>query len=570
MEIMSLLPKILKPVILAIFIVISNCMFAQTYKTSSKKAIKYFQKAVDAFLVDKFESIQYVDKALKYDGNFTDAILLKAELCLDLKYDSLSIEMYERLFEIDSMAFPKAAISLSKLYAKHLCFNKAISLLDWYLNLDNQKEKVREIAEKQLMLMKYQKILVENPVDYRPKNIGFCVNTSDDEYVNQYYVNENKIIFTKRYKSISKDKSSLEENVFITTMYDSVGSIPQLLFDNLKDIGAANISPDGNEIYFSASSWKDGKGSCDIYCTKFENNKWSTPENINSINTSDWESQPCVSYDGKELFFVRRNKKLGTSDIYVAFRDDNGEWKSPQKLNPNINTEGNEMAPFVHHDGKTLYFSSDGLIGMGGYDLFMSRRDQKGEWMDAVNLGYPLNTSGNEINIVVSNDANKAYISAIRNEGYGAYDIYEFELDEEFRPESVEIETVIDEEYYADVLNKQKSVVLKNIYFEFDSDELNPDSEAGINTLYNFMLSNPEKTIVLEGHTDDSGDENYNLELSKRRAESVKNALINKGINEERIKTKGCGSTQPLFPNNFDDELKFLNRRVSMSFDIKP
>ena len=84
------------------------------------------------------------------------------------------------------------------------------------------------------------------------------------------------------------------------------------------------------------------------------------------------------------------------------------------------------------------------------------------------------------------------------------------------------------------------------------------------------MLSNPEKTIVLEGHTDDSGDENYNLELSKRRAESVKNALINKGINEERIKTKGCGSTQPLFPNNFDDELKFLNRRVSMSFDIKP
>ena len=80
---------------------------------------------------------------------------------------------------------------------------------------------------------------------------------------------------------------------------------------------------------------------------------------------------------------------------------------------------------------------------------------------------------------MVSNDANKAYISAIRNEGYGAYDIYEFELDEEFRPESVEIETVIDEEYYADVLNKQKSVVLKNIYFEFDSDAIMFPPNAG-------------------------------------------------------------------------------------------
>ncbi len=551
---------------MTIFVVMSNCVFAQNYNTSSKKASKYFSKAVEMFHEDKQKAMQYVDNALKCDDDFADAILLKAELYLDMKNDISAIAMYERLFELDSMAFPKSVISLSKLYAKQLDFEKAINLLNWYLKLENQKETIRNIAEKQLILINYQKTLVENPVNYNPENIGVLVNTSFDEYVNQYYVNENKIIFTKRYNS--QERQYFEENVFVTTMYDSVWSIPRLLLDNLRDIGAANISADGSEIYFSASSWGNGNGNNDIYFLKFENDKWSKPKNIKSINTSEWESQPYVSFDGKELFFVRRNKNLGTSDIYVASRDNDGNWINPQKLNSDINTDGNEMAPFIHYDGNTLYFSSDTHLGMGGYDLFMSRRNESGEWMKPVNLGYPINTQGDEINIVVLNDALMAYISAVRDEGYGGYDIYEFELDEDFRPESVEIESLSDDEYYADVLSKQQSVVLKNIYFEFDSDKLTSDSEEGIVNLYNYLISNPEKNILLEGHTDDMGSDEYNMSLSERRAESVKNALIDKGISLTRIKTKGCGSTQPLFPNNFDDELRALNRRVSMSLDF--
>ncbi len=551
---------------LTIFVIMSNCVFSQNYNSSSKKALKYFSKAVEMFSEDKQKAMQYIDSALKCDGDFTDAILLKAELCLDMNNDTAAIAMYERLFELDSMAFPQSAISLSKLYAKLFYFEKAISLLDWYLTLENQKETIRDVSEKQLVLINYQKTLVENPVDYNPKNMGALVNTSFDEYVNQYYVNENKMIFTKRY-NLSAGQY-LEENVFVTTKYDSVWSIPCLLFDNLRDIGAANISADGSEIYFAASSWDNGNGSNDIYFMKFENDKWSKPKNIKSINTSEWESQPYVSFDGKELFFVRRNKKLRTSDIYVASRDNNGNWNNPQKLNQNINTDGNEMAPFIHYDGNTLYFSSDTHLGMGGYDLFMSKRDVSGEWSKPVNLGYPINTQGDEINIIVLNDAMKTYISAVRDEGYGGYDIYEFELDENFRPESVEIEPIPDDEYYADVLSKQQSVVLKNIYFEFDSDKLTSDSEEGIMNLYNYLISNPEKNVLLEGHTDDTGDAEYNMRLSERRAESVKAALINKGICETRIKTKGCGSTQPLFPNNFDDELRVLNRRVSMSLDF--
>lgn len=564
---MNSLTEILKPFIMAIFVIMINSLYAQTYHTSSQKAIRYFEKAKHDFINENYDkSIANVNAALKNDADFTDAYLLKAELYLELNADSLAIESYEKIFEIDSMSFPKSAISLSKLYSKYFQFDKSIKLLNWYLSLENQNENLRKQAGKQYLLTNFRKSLVENPVDYNPQNIGNVVNTSADEYINQFYVNENRIIFTKRYKSDLVEENFFEENVFVANKYESAWTIPKLLIDNIDDIGAANISSDGNEIYFSACGWENGLGSCDIYCVKFNSGKWSNPVNIKSVNTAEWESQPCLSYDGKELFFVRKNRKSGTSDIFVSKRDDEGIWMKPEPIGSNINTEGNEMAPFVHHDGKSLYFSSDTHPGMGGYDLFMSHCDASGKWSEPINLGYPLNTSGDEINLVVSNDAKKAFISAVRDDGYGCYDIYEFDLDERLRPEIIEFEQKKDEEYYADVLKKQESVVLKNIYFEFDSDELLHDSEDGINTIYNFLCLNPDKIILIEGHTDDIGDETYNIDLSERRAESIKKALINKGVSPDRIKTKGCGSSQPLFPNNFDDELKKLNRRVSMSF----
>ena len=129
----------------------------------------------------------------------------------------------------------------------------------------------------------------------------------------------------------------------------------------------------------------------------------------------------------------------------------------------------------------------------------------------------------------------------------------------------IEIEVPSDEEYYANVTQRGESVILKNIYFEFDSAELTENSEEGINVILNFLNNNPNVNILLEGHTDDVGEEEYNMVLSERRAETVKNALIDRGVSAERIKAKGCGSTQPLLPNKLDDELNFLNRRVTMS-----
>jgi outer membrane protein OmpA-like peptidoglycan-associated protein len=545
------------------FIMLSEVSFSQSYKSTSRKAVKNFEKARRKYLCDNRKALMYADKALQYDENYLDALLLKAELYQDMWYDSLALMSYERIFEIDSMAYPKSAISLSKLYMKYFCYDKSVSLLNWFLSLPGQKESVRNIAERELALAKFRKELVENPVDYNPENIGNIVNSSDDEYVNQYYPAEEKIVFT----NFHRFESLVSENVYVSYMIDSLWTLPELLFENIdaKDIGAANISADGSEIYFSSSALGDSYGSCDIYCVKFADGKWSAPNNINSINTPEWESQPCLSVDGKELYFVRGNKKLSTTDLFVSYKDDNGNWSKAERLNSKINTEGNERSPFIHYDGKTLYFSSDSHPGMGGYDLFMSRRDANGEWSKPVNLGYPLNSLNDEMNLVVSNDAVKAFISSHRLDGSGGFDIYEFELDDKFRPEEIEIKTISEEDYYVAAMKKGADVTLRNIYFEFDSAELTAESFDGINEVCGFLLEYPDLKIEIVGHTDDMGDENYNQRLSERRAESVAKALIDRGVSAERIKTKGCGSTQPLLPNNFD-ELRDFNRRVSMGF----
>ena len=276
-----------------------------------------------------------------------------------------------------------------------------------------------------------------------------------------------------------------------------------------------------------------------------------------SINTGSWESQPCVSADGKELYFVSRRN--GNADIYCSRHNADRSWGEPQNLGAPINTKGSEMAPFLHPDGRTLYFSSDKHIGMGGFDLFMSRRGEDGRWQEPVNLGFPINTQGDEINFFVAADGKTAFISSQREGGQGGYDIYTFELPEEIRSDSANYFSNVD----VTELSPGDAIVLQNIQFEFNSSALTGDSQLGIEILSTFLKRNPELRVELAGHTDDVGNANYNLKLSSDRAEVVRQALIANGIEENRLTAKGYGATKPLWPND-SDEHRALNRRTEM------
>ncbi len=165
------------------------------------------------------------------------------------------------------------------------------------------------------------------------------------------------------------------------------------------------------------------------------------PVNVGSpVNTGNWETQPSFSSDGKTLYFIRgyiSNEGIKDQDIYVSEIGADGKFGEPVKLGPNVNTSGREESVFIHPDNMTLYFSSDGHVGMGGLDIFMSKRQSDGNWGPAVNLGYPINTWKDENSLLADPSGAIAYFASNRKGGFGGLDIYQFELPQEFRPEPI-------------------------------------------------------------------------------------------------------------------------------------
>ena len=142
------------------------------------------------------------------------------------------------------------------------------------------------------------------------------------------------------------------------------------------------------------------------------------------INTAYRETQPSITPDGRTLYFASdRPGGKGNHDIWVSYKDSADHWTVPENLGDSINSSGTEMSPFIHPDNQSLYFSSDGLIGLGGYDIFVSRRNKEGKWRKAVNLGYPINTNRDEIGLIVNARGDKAYFASNIDKNQGK-DIY--------------------------------------------------------------------------------------------------------------------------------------------------
>lgn len=523
-------------------------VMAQNYHTQSKKAVKYYKKAQKQYEKKKYpKTFKYLDRALDVDAKFADALLLKAELSLKLDDDNQAIANFEQMFAADSLAFPKSAITLSKLYLKHFRFSDAVHILQWYVKTPNQKAVLINQAKDLLETAKFRETAFNNPVSFNPENLGENVNTPGDEYINQILPDGSRIYFTRRGEVIDK-QGAREEFIFTSSVIDDkcMPAMP-LEFDwhNNKRMGAVSFSANQNKMYFVGIDFLDSYGRGDIYSSDFVDNEWSRPTNLgNIVNTSTMESQPCISADGMELFFVRDSKNY-KSDLYVS-QLYNGKWTNPKPI-VNANSKGSEMSPFIHPDGNTMYFASDGHPGMGGFDIFMCKKQVRGEWSQPINLGYPINSEKDEISFVVSADGKKAYISSNRDGGMGGFDIYVFDLDQIDAPDSVDM----------------KRFVMRNINFAFDSAILSEASYAEIDSLTNFMKENPLIKIEISGYTDDSGSAEHNMTLSLERAAAVMTALIERGVSVTRLEVAGYGDKRPIAPNDSEAN-KRLNRRVEV------
>ncbi len=410
-----------------------SVVFAQ----HSKKAEKAYEAAQEAYFNRDFNAaLNHVNKVIADDPTYAEAWMLKGELGMQVKDREMARDGYEHSLSLDSMLFPPAAISLARIYDEAMEYDKEVKLLTWFRkNASGNKANDETVAEMTQNAI-FRSHAVKHPVRFNPKNLGNIINTVDDEYINMLQFNGSQLVFTRRFQSREGDR--MDESLFVASSKDGQWSDTHRLeldWDYNDNMGAAFVTADGRQLYFTGCGVIKDCG-CDLFSSESTGDGWGNPIHLGkNVNSSSWDSQPCVSADGKELYFVSR--RSGNSDIYRSVRNDDGTWAAPENLGAVINTNGTEMAPYLHPDGKTLYFSSNKHVGMGGSDLFVSRRGADGQWEEPVNLGYPVNTPDDEINFIVAADGKTALISSFREGGFGGYDIYSFELEDSLRPEPV-------------------------------------------------------------------------------------------------------------------------------------
>ena len=433
------------------FLTIFQCYgFTQQTETEkrviSSKATKSYKKAKSFYISHDYSKAErFLKKAIKNDKNFVKAWLLLGDIYSDTKRTEEAILSYERAIQIDPDFFPDILYIAGKLEFSTGKYSMALKNFKKYLSYENLKNQQKQNDMDMLVRAEFAVNAVENPVPFNPVNLGDSINTADDEYINAITSDEQQLIFTKKQLQFDEETELQEkysERFFVSDkINDAWNKTNELISSaNIKgNIGALCISPDSKYLFFTSCYRPDGFGSCDLYYSKKTGNNWSKPKNLGPVvNSNKWESQPSFSSDGKTLYFAsNRNGGKGSSDIWKTILLPYGTWSQPENLGVPVNTTKAEMSPFIHPDDQTLYFSSEGHVGMGGADLFYTKKEKNGNWSEPVNLRYPINTLADEINIIINAKGDKAYISSDKFGGKGKFDIYCFDLYKEARPQPV-------------------------------------------------------------------------------------------------------------------------------------
>jgi outer membrane protein OmpA-like peptidoglycan-associated protein/tetratricopeptide (TPR) repeat protein len=618
----------MKNIFLLLFIAFSLTSTAQTYNADkvNKKAIDLYERALLKLQNDQFkESIPLLQKAIATDGKYADAILSLASVYGELKDYKTSVEYFEKAKAIDTTYFRFFNLPYSINLAGQGRFNDALDAINQFLNIKELSDRSRKSGE-------YRKRTYEFGVQYgnkhpagnyvfAPMNLGDSVNSERSEYYPSITINDSMFVFTRRGEGFRED--FFEATILPGKKYSKSRLINGDI--NLEPSkGAINISQDGEWLIFAGYNFRGGYGDFDLYISYYTPTGWSEPENLGgNINTESWESSPSVSPDKRALYFSsNRPGGYGGKDLYVSYRMSNGRWGPAKNMGASVNTAGDELAPFIHADNATLYFTSDGLPGYGNSDIFLCRKGPNNEWSIPENLGYPINTIENEGSLFVSADGKTAFYSSDRSDTRGELDLYTFELRPDVRPaktlyvkgkvydvktgkglpSAVELidnanqQTVTnvqtdetgnyfitlpvgkdytftvnrkgylffselyplsknqpDSTYNKDIplrpIELNASLVLKNIFFETNSAQLQQVSLIEINKLLQLMTDNPTLKVQINGYTDNVGQPAANLKLSSKRAKAVVDYLVSKGVDVKRLVYKGFGETKPVADN---------------------
>ena len=406
-------------------------------KNKDKKLVKKIEKLIEKrSYYDAIDALQNTNQAAVF-------FELKAEI-LWRSGDFFNAETQAlKAIELCTDNFPKAYYFLGEIAYKRKDYVNADIYLKKAINLQIGDPYYSDA----IMLYENAKILaqiINNPVKFNPQIVK-GISTQDDEYLPIISPDQELSFFTRRSDKMSLQDittTTIEEFVFSKKINGDfeVGQALTYPFNLESNEGGASITID-NKILYYTKCIRDNKGynNCDIYYVNRENGAWSDvqefPKNISKIDS--WESQPTVSSDGKKIIISSdRSGGYGKMDLYEISKV-NDTWTSAKNLGSTINSNENEKSPYLHTDGKTLFFASTNFPSLGGFDIFYSRKDSLGNWQKPINIGYPINTVADEISLFVSTDGNQAYFASNNLNGIGGWDIYSFGLYEGAKPDRV-------------------------------------------------------------------------------------------------------------------------------------
>lgn len=613
------------------------------YTSNSTKAIKHFEQGRGEYRMYRWQEAELLlKKAIKSDEKFIEAYIVLAKMYWDMGKLEEAITYYGRGLKIDPTFYPQGYLYKGRLELKLGMYEQAYNSLDSVIKLNVQNNKVLSMAKRGKEQAEYAIQLKANPVIFDPHVLDSTINTPDDEYWPSISADEQTIVITRLVGS-SISRREMQEDFYISKKKNGKWLQAKNLgapLNTTDNEGAQSISANGSFMVYTVCNRKGVIGRCDLYYSEKKGARWTIPLNLGApVNSAAKETQPSLSADANTIYFSsNREGGIGGLDIWVTKKGEDGTWGTPENLGDSINSPGNETSPFIHHDNKTLYFSSDYHLGMGGVDIFKTSLKEDGAWSTAQNIGYPINTHRDELGLVITAKGDMAYFSSNIDPQMGR-DIYQFELYEDARPEEVsymkgnvfdasnrkalqaEFELIdlkttkriskstsdpytgefliclptgrdyllnvsksgylfysenfsfegvhkVSEPLNKDIplqaIAKGKTIILKNIFFETDSYELKHTSQAELNKLVRFLENNPSLKIEISGHTDNIGTASYNQQLSEKRAASVVIYLKEKGVNPQRLFSKGYGLTKPIATNETETG-RAENRRTELT-----